>query len=240
MSTTKETAERTQRGAAVNIVAFSDLAIIDGFNPRTEYRDIEELADSIKENGIVVPLRGHKNKDGKYNITDGHRRYKALEMLDKLGFEIRIPLISDRSDSEEQRLINTIVCNTGQRLNPVEEATVVKRLLNYNYTPKEISMKLGFNIRYVKNLVELANAPKKIQNLITSNVVSATQALSVMRSEKDFESATKIIEEAANIKNNRIAASTSNENNKSSKKSTGAIAAALLLPCFLLNIALAK
>lgn len=203
MGTTKETTERTQRGAAVNIVTFTDLAITEGFNPRIDYGDITELADSIKENGVIQPLRGHKQSDGKYHITDGHRRYKALEMLFKLGFEPRIPLISDRSDSEEQRLINTIICNTGLRLNPVEEADVVQRLMAYHYKPKEIAKKLGFDIRYVNNLVLLASAPKKLKDMVAENVVSATQTLAVMRKEKDFDTAVQVIEAAVNIKNSK-------------------------------------
>lgn len=191
---------RPVRGQEIMMVRFDDLAIEEGFNCREDYGDIDELVNSIKANGVKVPLRGHKEKDGKYYITDGHRRFKAITELNKKGVEMLIPMISDSKDSEEQRVINLIICNQGKKLNPVEEGNVVQRLINYNYSEKEISERLGFSKIYVKNLMILNNAPKKVRDLVSNKTISHTQVLDLMREEKDFGKVQEKIEKAVVVK----------------------------------------
>lgn len=216
MATTEKEKTRPMRGQETIMLKLDDLAITEGFNCRVDYGDIPELAKSIKANGVKVPLRGHKDKDGKYYITDGHRRLKALQHLfDTEGIDMFIPLISDSRDTEEQRIINLIICNQGKKLNPVEEADVVNRLINYGYTQSEIQEKLGFTKIYVKNLVLLNSAPKKLKNMITGNIVSATLTIQILREEKDFETAMQVIEDAISNKSSNL-----NENKPSTGKIT--------------------
>ena len=121
----------------------SDIKIEEGFNPRQDYGDMELLADSITQNGVKVPLKGFK-KNGEYVLTDGHRRLKASMMVMEKYPEILIPFIVDKSgNSEEQRIIDVMICNDGKNLNPLEEAEVINRLINFGLKEREISKRTG-------------------------------------------------------------------------------------------------
>ena len=180
----------------VFFLELQQLQIEEGFNVRQDYGDIKELADSIEANGVRVPIRGYK-KDGVYWITDGHRRYKAVQLLAKKGIEVRIPFLADgRESSQEQRVIDMIICNEGKKLNPVEIADAVNRLINFGFTESEIHTKTGFSKVYISNLKLLNSAPKKIKNLIADNVIKSTLAMKILREEKDFAKAMEVIESA--------------------------------------------
>ena len=176
-----------------------DLNIIPEFNVRQDFGDIDGLAESIKSNGIKNPLKCFK-KDGKVYITNGHRRLMALEKLKSEGVEVLVPVIfSGKNYTEEESVFDLIVTNDGLRLNPVEESEVVKRLVNYGYTTKQISNKVGYPEKYIDNLLKLSELPKKIKDLICENVISSTTAVKILRETENFEEAMSIIESAMQV-----------------------------------------
>lgn len=165
-------------------------------NVRKNYGDLKLLAKQIQENGgIRVPCRGFK-KDGKYYLTDGHRRYRAAKLvLEQTGEVIDIPIISEKEITEQKRVIDMIICNEGLQLNPVEQADAVNRLIEGGMDEKTIMDKTGFSNVYICNLKMLHKAPQKIKDFIIDDIISATLAMSIMRKEKDFDKAIKTIEE---------------------------------------------
>lgn len=187
--------ERTPRGAEILLYELDQVGVIPNFNVRIDYGDINELARSIEANGIKQPLRGHFDKiEGKYMITDGHRRLKAIQLLAKKGIDLRIPIISDSHDSEEQRVLNMLILNEGKKLNPVEESEIINRLVTYGYSEDEIRKKTGFTKVYICNLKLLNASPKKVKDLIVGNTLSATLAMKIFREEKDYAKAQELIE----------------------------------------------
>jgi ParB family chromosome partitioning protein len=192
----KKKYERPKRGNDTFMIDFENVGIKPNFNERIDYGDIEELAQSIQENGIRVPLRGHYDKlEDKWLITSGHRRLKAIQELDKKGIKIVVPIISDVRESDEQRVLGMITDNSGKKFNPVEEAAVIHRLIvDHNYTEEQIRDKTGFTKVYICNLKLLIKAPKKVKDLIVNNTLSATLAMKIFREEKDYEKAQEIIE----------------------------------------------
>lgn len=189
------------------------LATIDGFNVRQDYGDLEELANSIEQNGVRVPIRGYK-KGGINIITDGHRRFKACQLLKERGVDVRVPFLADgRESNEETRVLDMLICNEGKKLNPVEQSEAIKRLVNYGYSEDEIAKKTGFSKTYIANLILLNSAPKKFKDLIASDVVRSTQAMKIWREAKDFDEAIKIIEGAVSY----------SEQNNSKKKVTDSV-----------------
>lgn len=188
--------ERPKRGGEILLINLNKVGVKPNFNLRIDYGDIDELARSIKENGVRTALKGHYDKiEDKYLITSGHRRLKALQKLAKEGFEIPVPILSDASDSDENRILSMITDNSGKRFNPVEEAEVISRLVSqFDYSDDQIRIKTGFTKVYVCNLKLLSKAPKKLKDLIINNTVSATLAMKVLREEKDYEKAQEIIE----------------------------------------------
>lgn len=176
-------------------VPIAEIEIEVGFNPRTNFGDINALAKSIEENGVKNALRGFKDKNGKYIVTDGERRFRAASIVAEKSPEILIPFIIDISNkSAEQRIIDTIICNDGLKFNPLEEAEVVNRLINYGMSEHDIAKRTGLSGAYVSNLKLLYNAPQKLKNLIAENVVSSTLAMQVLRNAPSYDEAVEIIE----------------------------------------------
>jgi len=185
-----------------HLFIIDDIQIEEGFNPRHDYGNIDELARDIEENGILVPLRGFKRKgEDKYILTDGHRRFKAAMIVQKKfpKIELRIPLIAHKVMPDEQRLLNVLSFNSGLHLTPLEESEVISRLVKFGLTDRDIIKKTGMTATYISNLKLLYNSPQKLKNHITSNMVSATLAMEVLRENKDFDSAVKIIEDGVSF-----------------------------------------
>jgi len=196
-----DTKKRTPR-KDYHLFTIDDIEVEEGFNPRHDYGNINELAKDIAQNGILVPLRGFKKKGGdKYILTDGHRRLMAAQIVQKKypDIELRIPLIAHKPITEEQRLFNVLSFNSGLHLNPLEESEIISRLVNFGLSDKDIVKRTGMTGTYVSNLKLLYNSPQKLKNHILSNNVSATLAMEVLRETKDYEKAVQLIEEGVSF-----------------------------------------
>ena len=192
----KKITKKPKRGVDTFMIEFENIGVKPNFNKRIDYGDIEELAQSIHKNGVRIPLKGHRDRlEDKWIITSGHRRLKAIELLHKKGISIIVPITSDASETDEQRIIGQITDNSGKKFNPVEEAAVIHELITvHNYTEEQIREKTGFTKVYICNLKLLIKAPKKLKDLIVNDNLSATLAMKIFREEKDYEKAQEIIE----------------------------------------------
>jgi ParB-like chromosome segregation protein Spo0J len=179
-------------------VPSSLLRVKEGFNIRTDYGDIPELAESAKVNGIIVPLRGYKDKENGievFIVTDGHRRTAALKLLLEQGVEVLVPFILEsKGYSDEQRILDMFIMNDGKSLMPLEQAEGVRRLIAYGYSEKEIAGKLAKSEGYIRKLNSLNNAPKQLRNLIEQGVISATLAIEAI-AKNQVEEILKRVEE---------------------------------------------
>lgn len=188
------------------LIPYHKLVEDSAFNPRYDYGEIDELAESIRENGIKAPFKVKKLPDGRFMVRSGHRRFRAVTKLVNEGFEVgRIRCILQRSNiTEEQELFDLYIDNDGKPFTQLEEGILFRRLLNKNYTEKEIQIKLGLkNVNKVYNGVRLADSPKKIQNSIRENKISETAVLQILKDCKtenliDYEKAATMVENAVN------------------------------------------
>lgn len=167
----------------------------DGFNVRHDYGDIESLAQSIKENGVKVPLTVCL-EDGHVYVRSGHRRLRAVKLLIERGEDIKtVPCLHEgRHCTPEQSLFDLIVCNDGKPLLPIEEGFVYLKLLNHGYNQTEISKKVARSTAQVSNCILYATAPKTIQNLLTDGTLRHSNALKVLRLEKTDSEKVEICE----------------------------------------------
>lgn len=195
----------------------------DGKNIRIDYGNIRELADNIKVNGVKQPLRGY-SKDGKYILTDGHRRLKACMILVEDGEKITIPFIVEpKSYTEIQRIVDMVICNDGKKLTPLEEAEAVNRLTGMGLKPKDVAPKIMRTVGYVKNLQHLYNAPDKIKKLVQSNLVSGSLAIKILREYKNPEEALKVLEKSLEAANSNLLFGGKKATEKSVKKAHGKV-----------------
>jgi ParB family chromosome partitioning protein len=181
----------------IHLVDITTVKIEEGFNVRRDYGDIDELAESIKENGVLQPLRCYK-KNGEFVLVDGHRRHRAcMKLVKEEGIQIRVKVVTEgRGVSPEQRIIDMMMLNEGKRLNPLEEAEAVNRLLNYGLEETEVSKKIGKSLVYISNLKLLNSAPEKIKVMVRSEQISSTLLLKLMRETNDFEELQDLIHTA--------------------------------------------
>lgn len=121
--------------------------------------ELESLAISIKENGLLQPLTVRKKSDGRYELIAGERRLRA-SILAGIN-EVRV-IIEDRT--EEESSVLAIIENI-QRcdLNCIEEAVAMQRLMNhYGYTQEELARKLGKAQSTIANKIRLLKLSDKL------------------------------------------------------------------------------
>ena len=171
------------------------------YQPR-EYFDeqaLKELADSIKEHGVVQPIIVKKSIKG-YEIIAGERRTRAAKMagLDK------IPAIIREFNDQEMMEIALIENIQRENLNPIEEAEAFAKIIeNNNFTQEQVAQKFGKSRSHITNLLGLLNLPQKAKELVKEQKISMGHAKVLSKiSDEDLvnELADKIITEGLSVR----------------------------------------
>lgn len=166
---------------AENSITMLKLSLVDpkSDQPR-KYFDkeaLEELANSIKENGLLQPILVREYGNGRYQIIAGERRFRACKLAE-LG---EIPaIILDKSDKAvaEIALIENL---QREDLNPVEEAMAYRSLATeYDMTQEELSQKIGKSRSAIANTVRLLDLPEEILTMVASKELSAGHARTLL------------------------------------------------------------
>ena len=135
------------------------------FQPRKVFEQaaLRELADSIKEHGVIQPLVVTKTPVG-YELVVGERRFRAAQLA---GLE-RIPAIIKEAMVDQTKLEVALIENIQrQELNPIEEAQAFERLMKtFNLTQDQVAKKVGKSRPAVANTVRLLNLPAEIQRAV--------------------------------------------------------------------------
>ncbi len=170
-----------------NYIMVSPTLIVadENVNPRFEYGDIEELMNSILENGIRNPLKGYKVGD-KIVLKDGHRRMRAVNLAIEKGNTIeRVPVILELGAlNDEERTLEFLIYNDGKPLTMLEQSEVIKRLLNFGWKVTDVVKKTGKARGYIENLISLTKTSMKVQNFIKESKISAHAVIQIMQAVK--------------------------------------------------------
>ena len=175
-----------------------NLVIVDGFNVRTDYGDIEALAGSILELGLQVPLVGKKVRgEDKFELVDGHRRFKAIQYLLANGHDVPYVKLTPFTGNDEERVLAMVTTGTGQKpLTEIEQAEAIKRLVNFHYKPEEIGKKIGKSVPHIYNMLTLANTSRKVKELVISGKISGTTIVHIIRKTDDEREQYQMVTEA--------------------------------------------
>lgn len=155
---------------------------------------LEELANSIKNNGIIQPILVTKVAKDKYKIIAGERRWRAARLLGLKEIPI---LIRELTESEvlEQALIENI---QRQDLNAIEEAEALTRLMDeHKLTQEEVSARVGKSRSSIANTLRLLSLPQSVQSLVIQDDLSAGHARALVAI-KNEELQLSLAEEAIN------------------------------------------
>ena len=144
------------------------------YQPRKEFSEekIQELAQSIKENGLIQPIIVRKSPVLGYEILAGERRYRASIAA---GLS-EVPVIVKKLSDQDMMLHSIIENLQRENLNPIEEAKAYQSLIDKGFTHTEIAEKMGKSRPYITNLVRLLGLPKHILTEVESGKLSQAHA----------------------------------------------------------------
>lgn len=169
--------------------------------PRKNFNEdaLLELADSIKQYGVIQPLIVQKKADH-YEIIAGERRWRAAKMA---GIKEIPVIIKDYSDQQvmEISLIENI---QREDLNPIEEATAYKNLMEeFHLKQDEIAEKVSKSRTTVTNSMRLLKLDKRVQQMMIDDMISAGHArtlISIEDPDAQYNIATKIFDEKLSVR----------------------------------------
>ena len=144
------------------------------YQPRKEFskEKIEELAQSIKENGLIQPIIVRQSPVIGYEILAGERRYRASIAAGLSEIPVIIKNLSD-----QDMMIHSIIENLQREdLNPIEEAKAYQSLIDKGYTHADIAEKMGKSRPYITNLVRLLTLPDFILTEVEAGKLSQAHA----------------------------------------------------------------
>lgn len=169
--------------------------------PRKNFDDesLRELADSIKEVGILQPITVKEVENG-YEIIAGERRWRAARMAGLTTVPVIVKKYSDL-EALEASLIENL-----QRvdLNPLEEALTYKKLATeFNLSQEEIASRVGKSRAVVANAMRLLNLDSRVQDFVREGRLSnghARALLGINDGNLQYEAAEKVIEEMLSVR----------------------------------------
>ena len=160
---------------------------------------IAELAESIKNHGIIQPLILKENGGG-YIIVAGERRWRAAKMV---GLKEVPAIVMDLTEKQvlEISLIENI---QRQDLNPIEEALAYKKLLSdFNLTQEELSKRIGKSRTAITNTIRLINRDSRVQQYVIDGIISEGHGralLSLEDGELQYIYSQKVIDEKLSVR----------------------------------------
>jgi len=171
------------------------------FQPRKKFNkeDLEELTNSIKEQGVIQPIvvRPDKSSDGKYEIIAGERRWLASQ---NAGLH-EVPVVILNVD-DVKSLEFAIVENVQRKdLNAIEEAQGYQKLVDdFNYDQEKLSKFIGKSRSYIANSLRLLALPSEILSMVEEGVLSAGHARTLVGLNNSIEVAKKIVQKKLSVR----------------------------------------
>ncbi|MGT2884702.1 ParB/RepB/Spo0J family partition protein [Streptococcus ferus] len=145
------------------------------YQPRRQFNQeaLEELAQSIKENGLIQPIIVRKSNILGYELIAGERRWRAAKIAGLEKIPVIIKTISDQ-DSMKQAIIENL---QRDNLNPIEEAKAYQQLLDKTQmTHEELAQIMGKSRPYITNSLRLLTLPRQLQEALEKQQISQGHA----------------------------------------------------------------
>jgi ParB family transcriptional regulator, chromosome partitioning protein len=190
-----------QDGHAISMVALKQI-IPNRYQPRTIFVDdeLEGLAQSIKEHGVLQPIVVRRKGDGMYELIAGERRLRAATLA---GLST-IPALVRNSNDEKSLALALVENIQRQNLNPMEEAKAYSRLMGeFGLTQDLVASSVGKDRSSIANILRLLALPKEVQHFIESGVLSLGHAkviAGISSASTQLQIAKKIVSEQLSVR----------------------------------------
>ncbi len=162
-------------------------------------RDLEDLASSLREKGVIQPLilRPHPDRDGAYQIVAGERRWRAAQIA---GLHALPALIRELSDTETLEL--AIIENIQRAdLNAIEEALGFRQLMDrFGHTQEKLGEALGKSRSHIANLLRLLTLPEAVLDMVRSGQLSAGHARALVTASDPERLAKRVVENGLSVR----------------------------------------
>lgn len=172
------------------------------WQPRKKFdqEKLQQLADSIKQTGIIEPLVVSPKDNQTYEIICGERRYRAAVIAN----QTQVPVIIKILDERQKMLLSLVENIQREDLNPIEEASAYKKLIeDFSLTQEELSSLIGKDRSVIANTIRILSLPKEVIEYIEEGLISAGHARS-LASIKDenlvLELANKIVQDKLTVR----------------------------------------
>ena len=170
------------------------------YQPRKEFdrEKLDELAQSIKENGVIQPIIVRQSPVIGYEILAGERRYRASLLAGLTSIPAVVKQLSD-----QEMMVQSIIENLQrENLNPIEEARAYESLVEKGFTHAEIADKMGKSRPYISNSIRLLSLPEQILSEVEKGKLSQAHARSLVGLNKEQQDYffQRIIEEDISVR----------------------------------------
>lgn len=184
---------RTQRRLPIELLERNP------FNPRRAFSEVQldELAQSIRDRGIIQPLIVRPAGNDNYEIVAGERRWRAAQRAGLHDVPVVVVEVNDR-EAFQLAIIENV-----QRadLNPIEEANAYQRLADeFDYSQEEVAKTVGKSRPHVANTLRLLKLTKPVQELITTSKLDAGHARILVGLDDQVELANLIVERGYSVR----------------------------------------
>lgn len=169
--------------------------------PRKTFNEekLKDLANSIKENGVIQPLIIRKVTNG-YELVAGERRWRAARIAELK----KVPCIIRNFDEKQNMIVAIIENMQRENLDPIEEALGLNEMIKrFEFTQEQVSKALGKSRAYIANSLRLLKLPEKIKNMIIEGRISAAHGrtiITIKDEKKQLEVCDKIVRNGLSVR----------------------------------------
>ena len=218
----------TEATAAQGVAAAERFVPIEQISPnpdqprkRFETGDLDDLAASIREKGVIQPLIVRSREDGSFEIVAGERRWRAAQIAQLHELPV---IVREFSDVE---VLEVAIIENIQRadLNAIEEAAGYRQLMDkFGHTQEKMAEALGKSRSHIANLLRLLNLPSVVLDMVRGGDLSAGHARALIPAEDPLKLAKQIVKGGLSVRATEALVK------KEAAPKTGSVAEALKKP----------
>lgn len=165
------------------------IEVEENFNARTDLKIDDQFINSIKEQGVLVPLVCVRNEgdngEQPFLLRDGECRLEAVKRLASQGIKLKIPVhVIGKADEMKNKAKMAIINMHRQDFSPVDEADLCAQFDNWGWKYKQIGDAFGRSHEWARQRLTLSGASPKVKQALRDELIDATEALEIVKAKK--------------------------------------------------------